>query len=197
MWSGIFKGGRTSKQHMKLQSGPKKRVITKGVFSLEESLESLNSLESLESGRILLCFPQSGGSLDSLTSLNSLESLEKGLFWKDPFSKRPLFPNPIQQPRNYDFRASQFDPPRSQSGNDRETTTFPPGHHWEANVALTTTAKLQQLRVNSREMTTFAESCNDREMPRPRNDKLESAQLLQNLRQILRRFVAVVVSSAF
>ena len=69
----------------------------------------------------------------------------------------------LQQPRNYDFRASQFDPPRSQSGNDRETTTSPPGHHWEANVALTTTAKLQQLRVNSREMTTFAESCSDRE----------------------------------
>ena len=46
--------------------------------------------------------------------------------------------------------------------------------YWEANVALTTTAKLQQLRVNSREMTTFAESCNDREMQRPWNDKLET-----------------------
>ena len=86
----------------------------------------------------------------------------------------------LQQPRNYDFRASQLDPPRSQSGNDRETTTSPPGHHWEANVALKTTAKLQQLRVNSREMTTFAESRNDREMQRPWNDKLETAQLLQN-----------------
>ena len=52
----------------------------------------------------------------------------------------------LQQPRNYDFRVSQFDPPRSQSGNDRETTTSPAGHHWEANVALSTTAKLQQLR---------------------------------------------------
>ena len=103
----------------------------------------------------------------------------------------------LQQPRNYDFRVSQFDPPRSQSGNDRETTTSPPGHHREANVALSTTAKLQQLRVNSREMTTLAESCNDREMQRPRNDKLETAQLRENLRQILRRFVAVVVSSAF
>ena len=44
-------------------SGPEKGVITKGVFSLEESLESLKSLgslESLESGRILICFPQSG-----------------------------------------------------------------------------------------------------------------------------------------
>ena len=28
-------------------------------------------------------------------SLKSLESLENGLFWEDPFSKRPLFPNPI------------------------------------------------------------------------------------------------------
>ena len=83
----------------------------------------------------------------------------------------------LQQPRNYDFRVSQFDPPRSQSGNDHETTTSPPGHHWEANVALTTTAKLQQLRVNSHEMTTFAESCNDREMQRPWNDKLKTAQL--------------------
>ena len=81
-----------------LNSGPEKGVITKGVFSLEEpleSLESLNSLESLENGRSLLCFPQSGGSLESLETLNSLESLENGLFWKDPFSKRPLFPKPI------------------------------------------------------------------------------------------------------
>ena len=53
--------------------GPEKGVITKGVFSLEESLESLLSLESLKHGRIRLCFPQHG---DSLESLNSLESLE-------------------------------------------------------------------------------------------------------------------------
>ena len=61
----------------------KKGVNTKGVFSFEESLESLkslNSLESLEDGRILLCFPQSGGSLESLKSLESLESLENGPF---------------------------------------------------------------------------------------------------------------------
>ena len=103
----------------------------------------------------------------------------------------------LQQPRNYDFRVPQFDPPRSQSGNDCGTTTSPLGHHREANVALTTTAKLQQLRVNSREMTTFAESCNNPEMQRPWNDKLEIAPLRQNLRRILRRFVAVVVSSAF
>ena len=37
----------------------------------------------------------------------------------------------LQQPRNHDFRVSQFDPPRSQSSNDRETTTSPPGHLWE------------------------------------------------------------------
>ena len=67
----------------KMNSGPEKEVTTKGVFSLAESLESLkflDSLESLENGRILLCFPQSGGSLETLESLNSLESLEHGLF---------------------------------------------------------------------------------------------------------------------
>ena len=61
-------------------SGPEEGVNTKGVFSLEESLESLNSLEALENGRILFCFPQSGSSLESLESLNSLESLENELF---------------------------------------------------------------------------------------------------------------------
>ena len=68
-----------------LNSGPEKGVISKGVFSLEESLaslNSLNSLESLEDGRLVLCFPQSGGSLKSLESLNSLESLENGLCLK-------------------------------------------------------------------------------------------------------------------
>ena len=35
----------------------------------------------------------------------------------------------LQQPQNYDFRVSQFDPPRSRSGHDRETTTSPPAHH--------------------------------------------------------------------
>ena len=61
------------------KSRPEKGVITKGVFSLEESLESLkslNSLESLGNGRILLYFPDSGDSLKSLESLNSLESPE-------------------------------------------------------------------------------------------------------------------------
>ena len=61
----------------------KKGSLRKGVFSLAESLESLkslDSLESLENGRILLCFPQSGGSLETLESLNSLEFLENGLF---------------------------------------------------------------------------------------------------------------------
>ena len=49
--------------HKNNKSGPEKGVITKGVFSLEESLESLkslNALESLENGRILLNFPESG-----------------------------------------------------------------------------------------------------------------------------------------
>ena len=63
-------------------SGAEKGVITKGVFSLDESLESLKSLnppESVESGRNLLYFPQSGGSPKSLESLNSLASLQDGL----------------------------------------------------------------------------------------------------------------------
>ena len=47
----------------------------------------------------------------------------------------------------------QFNLLRSQSGNSREMTTSPPGHHWEATVAPTTTAKRQQFRANSREMT--------------------------------------------
>ena len=70
----------------------------------------------------------------------------------------------LQQPRNYDFRVSLFNLPRSRIGNDREMTTSPPGHHREAKTALTTTAKLTTLRANNREMTAFAESCNNREM---------------------------------
>ena len=61
----------------------KKGSLGKGSFHWVKSLEPLKSLDSLESpenGWILLCFPQSGGSLKSLESLNSLESLENGLF---------------------------------------------------------------------------------------------------------------------
>ena len=60
-------------------SGMEKRLITKGVFSLEESLESLkslNSLESLQKGGILFCFPHFVESLESLDFLSSLVSLE-------------------------------------------------------------------------------------------------------------------------
>ena len=139
----------------------------------------------------------------------SMQSLRKGGLWSCAYklwgtSKQHM---KLQQPRNYDFWVSQFGPPRSQSGNDRETTTKVATTvkrrllHLaiiEAQmITLTTTAKLQQLRVNSREMTTFAASCNDRKMQRPRSDKLETAQLLPILRKILCRFMAVVVSSAF
>ena len=64
-------------------SGSEKGVIMKGVFSLEESLEALkplNSRESLGNGQILLCFPQSGGSLEVLESRYSLQSLQNGFF---------------------------------------------------------------------------------------------------------------------
>ena len=56
------------------------------------------------------------------------------------------------------------------------------------------TTKLQQVRANSREMTTFAESCNDRDMQRPWSDKLETAQSLQNMHEfcIASAFMAVV-----
>ena len=47
------------------QSVLEKGVVTKGVFSLDRSLESLKSLESP-------LFPHSGGSLESLESLDSL-----------------------------------------------------------------------------------------------------------------------------
>ena len=63
--------------------GTEKGSLRKGVFSVEASLESLkNSLDSLENGRTLLCFPESGGSLESLNSLEPLET---------DFLKRPLF----------------------------------------------------------------------------------------------------------
>ena len=57
----------------------------------------------------------------------------------------------LQQPRNYDFQVSQFSLLRSRCTNDHELTTSPPGPHWEAMVALTTTAKVQQLRANNLE----------------------------------------------
>ena len=37
------------------------------------SEKSLNSLESLENGRILFCFPQSGGSLETPESISTVE----------------------------------------------------------------------------------------------------------------------------
>ena len=52
----------------------------KEVFSLEESLESLKSLEN---GRTLLCFPESGGSLESL----EWTFLKRPLFQKTPLSE--------------------------------------------------------------------------------------------------------------
>ena len=81
----------------------------------------------------------------------------------------------LQQPRIYDFWMFQFNLLGSQGSNSREMTTSPPGHSWEVTVALTTAAKLQKVRANSREMT---------------------SQKLNEEHEILRRFMAVVVSSA-
>ena len=84
----------------------------------------------------------------------------------------------------------------SQSGNDRGTTTSPPGHRRAAKIALTTAAKLQQLRANNCEMTTFATSCNEREC----KDCEVTSQKLNNCRLGCVRFCAAlwhVVSSVF
>ena len=68
LWASLWRCRLHNQQDI---SGPEKGVATKGVFSLEESLESLNSLVSLENG----------------------------LLWKDPFSKRPLFQKtPFSEP---------------------------------------------------------------------------------------------------
>ena len=75
---------------LKEDAEAEKGVIAKGVFSLEKSLESL---EALRSGRILICFPHSGGSLESLTSQNSRIS-RKSTFLKRPIFQKTPFPNP-------------------------------------------------------------------------------------------------------
>ena len=80
-------------------SGPEKGVITKGVFSLEESLDSL---ESLENGRILLWFPQSGG------ALKSLEESLRPLFQKTPVGIVQKVFSPKGVPRIFDAFLTQF-----------------------------------------------------------------------------------------
>ena len=82
-------------------------------------------------------------------------------------------------------------PSKSQSGNDREMSISPPGHHSTAKIALTTTAKIQQWRADNCEMTTLllflAESCNDREIQRRWSDKSEAQHSPPELHEILRR----------
>ena len=99
LYSGLERGATT------------KGVITKGVFSLEESpesLRSLSSLESLENDRILRCLPV-WGSLKSLESINTLESLENGLFEKTPFPKDPLFRTRIQPDVHNQYKILKID----------------------------------------------------------------------------------------
>ena len=73
----------------------------------------------------------------------------------------------LRQPRNYDFVC----PKSAHRGPKVATTVECRLLHLaivqEAKIALTMTAKLQQLRTNNREMTAFAESCNDHKMQRP------------------------------
>ena len=71
--------------------GPESGVITKKVFSSRISESSkifLDPLESLENGRILLCFPESEGFLESLEPLFS-GIPRKWTLLKRPLSKRP------------------------------------------------------------------------------------------------------------
>ena len=79
------------------ESGPEKGVITKGVFSLEKSLESLkslDSLESLENGRILLYFPQSGR-FSKISRISKFSRISrKWTFLKRPLFQKTPFPNP-------------------------------------------------------------------------------------------------------
>ena len=89
--------GEASKCREAQIRGRKRGHYERGLFAGEISgISKISkfSRKSLENGRNLLSFPESGGSLETLESLNSPESLENGLFWKDSFSKRPLFPNP-------------------------------------------------------------------------------------------------------
>ena len=86
---------RTKRQPWRFWLGNGKRVITKGVFSLEKSLEFLKSSQfsriSRKWCRNLLCFPQSGGSLKTLESLNAPESLVK----KMDFFEKTTFPKTL------------------------------------------------------------------------------------------------------
>ena len=75
----------------------KKGVITKGVFSLEESLESLkflNCLESLENGRTDSPLFSTLWGISRISKISRFSSTSrKWAFLKRPlFSKRPLFP---------------------------------------------------------------------------------------------------------
>ena len=97
-------------------------------------------------------FPESAGSLNlkSLESLSSLESLENGLFWwKDPFSKRPLFPNPImciflnKSLRTYGQEG--LDPLASLGLSRNLHNSCPPGHQNLVNLFLTNLVRISGL----------------------------------------------------
>ena len=70
---------------------PKRGHYERQFFTEGISRISRNSRESLENGRILLYFPESGGSPNSPESLDSIESRENELFCKTPSPKDPFF----------------------------------------------------------------------------------------------------------
>ena len=70
-----------------LERGHYERGLFTGGIS---RISNLKSLDSLENGRIVLCFSQSGGSLESLTSLHSLDSLPKLDFSENREQKRHI-----------------------------------------------------------------------------------------------------------
>ena len=85
LWGKLFGTGKRRHYERGFFNGGISRISKISKFS-----------KSLENGRILLYFPQSGGSLEYLESQNSLESRDtrKWTFLKWPLSKRPLFSEP-------------------------------------------------------------------------------------------------------
>ena len=72
-----FSSGRFSLRRDWKKGNCEKGLSTRGISTIS-NISRFSRIS--ENGRILLCFPQSGGSLESINFLNSLGSLENGLF---------------------------------------------------------------------------------------------------------------------